>query len=584
MPLPLAAVSVYHFSLFLHCHTEEIPMDSTERKPATTTITGARALVDGLLREGIDHVFGIPGTQNLAILDALRDTPQIRFILTRHEQGAAFMAYGFARAANKPSVVTATEGPGITNIVTAIAAAHKGNVPVISICGVQESVMRERDATQDMDQIPFMRPITKWAFSIPYVDKVQEAVRKAFRVALAEPQGPTHIEAASEVLLQQTAPQSTAPEAYRNTVPAVCDPSQLDAAWALISKAERPLFVIGRGVMKENAVEAMQKLAEATGIPAAALQYSPDAFPVTHALALGPLGRNGFTSANRAAPKADVIIAVGAHFDVFSTMYKYGVFSEQAKIIHHTAAPGQIGIVFPVTLGVAGSSMSFIKGLAEHAAKAKARKPWVDVTKARTEFDAELTSALRPEAEPIQPQFVAHMIRKVLPKNGILVVDAGNGGKHVRSYFKSYEPNTFLCIDDWASVGGSLPIAMGVKLARPDRPVLCASGDMGAMCNIGELETAVRENIAVVYVVFNDQGLGNERAFQNEHFGGRYFAVDYKNPDFGALARVFGAHGEHVTKPGDLEGAIERAFASGKPAIVDVMIDQNLLAPVVFKV
>jgi thiamine pyrophosphate-dependent acetolactate synthase large subunit-like protein len=128
-----------------------------------------------------------------------------------------------------------------------------------------------------------MRPITKWAFSIPYVDKVQEAVRKAFRVALAEPQGPTHIEAASEVLLQQTTPQATAPAAYRNTVPAVCDPAQLDAAWALISKAERPLFVIGRGVMKENAVAAMQKLTEATGIPAAALQYSPDAFPAAHA-------------------------------------------------------------------------------------------------------------------------------------------------------------------------------------------------------------------------------------------------------------------------------------------------------------
>ena len=558
-------------------------MDTTKHKPVKTTVTGARALVDGLLREGIDHVFGIPGTQNLAILDALRDTPQIRFILTRHEQGAAFMSYGFARAAGKPSVVTVTEGPGVTNIATAIAAAHKGNVPVISITGVQESVMRERDATQDMDQIPFMRPITKWAYSIPCVDKVQEAVRKAFRVALTEPQGPTHIEAASEVLLEPVAPEAIAPAAYRNTVPAVCDPAQLDAAWALISKAERPLFVVGRGVMKENVVAAMEQLAAATGIPAAALQYSPDAFPSTHPLALGPLGRNGFTSANHTAPRADVIVAVGAHFDVFSTLYKYGIFSEQAKIIHHTAAPGQIGIVFPVELGIAGSSASFIQGLAERAAKGKARTPWIDVARARADFDAELTAALRPDAEPIQPQFVAHTIRKALPENGILVVDAGNGGKHVRSYFKSYEPDTFLCIDDWASVGGSLPIAMGVKLARPDRPVLCASGDMGAMCNIGELETAVRENIPVVYVVFNDQGLGNERAFQNEHFGGRYFAVDYRNPDFGALAKVFGAHGEHVTRPQDLEGAIRRAFASGKPAVVDVMIDQNTLAPVVFR-
>ncbi len=557
-------------------------MDSTERK-AVKTVTGARALVDGLLREGIDHVFGIPGTQNLAILDELRATPQIRFILTRHEQGAAFMSYGFARAANKPSVVTVTEGPGVTNMVTGIGAAFKGNVPVISITGVQESIMRERDATQDMDQIPFMRPITKWAYSIPYVDKVQEAVRKAFRVALTEPQGPAHIEAASEVLLQQIAPEPTAPAAYRHSVPAVCDPAQVDAAWDMIAKAERPLFVIGRGVMKERAVAAMQKLTEATGIPAAALQYSPDAFPASHPMSLGPLGRNGFDSANRAAPQADVIIAVGAHFDVFSTLYKYGIFSESAKIIHQAAAAGQIGIVFPVALGIAGSATSFIDGLAARAAKAGVRKPWLDVAKLRAEGEAELQAVLKPEAEPIQPQFVAHIIRKALPENGILVVDAGNGGKHVRSYFKSYEPDTFLCMDDWASVGGALPIAMGVKLARPDRPVLCTGGDMGAMCNIGELETAVRENIAVVYVVFNDEGLGNERAFQNEHFGGRYFAVDYKNPDFGALARVFGAHGERVTRPQELEGAIKRAFASGKPAVIDVVIDQNSLAPVIHR-
>jgi thiamine pyrophosphate-dependent acetolactate synthase large subunit-like protein len=556
---------------------------STNEKKSGPTISGARALVDGLLREGIDHVFGIPGTQNLAILDELRVTPQIRFILTRHEQGAAFMAYGFARAANKPSVVTVTEGPGITNIVTATAAAFKGNVPVISITGVQESGMRERDATQDMDQIPFMKPITKWAYSIPYPEKIQEAVRKAFRVALTEPQGPTHIEAASEVLLQQVSPETTAPAAYRNTVPAVCDPAQMDAAWALISKAERPLFVVGRGVMKENAVAAMEQLATAAGIPVTVLQYSPDAFPATHPLALGPLGRNAFSSANKNAPKADVIVAIGAHFDVFSTMYKYGIFSESAKIIHNTSAPGQIGIVFPVELGVAGSAASFIKGLAERAAKGKARTPWVDVAKARAEFDAEITAVLKPDMEPIQPQFVAHTIRKVLPKDGILVVDAGNGGKHVRTYFKSYQPNSFMCIDDWASVGGSFPIALGAKLAQPNRPVLCASGDMGAMCNIGELETAVRENIAVVYVVFNDQGLGNERAFQNEHFGGRYFAVDYKNPDFGALARVFGAYGEQVTRPQDLEGSIQRAFASGKPAIIDVLIDQNNLAPVVHR-
>jgi thiamine pyrophosphate-dependent acetolactate synthase large subunit-like protein len=557
-------------------------MDPKEHQAVSTT-TAARALVDALLREGIDHVFGIPGTQNLAILDALRETPQIRFILTRHEQGAAFMAYGFARARRQPAVVTATEGPGVTNLATGIAAAYKGNVPVISICGIQESLMQERDATQDIDQTTFMRPITKWAHTIPAPDKVQEYVRKAFRVALTEPQGPTHVDASSEVLLEHVRPEPIEPSRYRNTSLAACGARELDEVFALLSHSERPVFLVGRGLISEGATEAMARLAERTGIPVAALQYSPDAFPSSHPLALGPLGRNGFSSANKTVPQADVIVAIGAHIDVFSTTFKYGILREDAKLVHHTAAPGQIGIVFPVTLGVTGSTRSFIEGLAERAEKSKLRKPWIDVAKARAECDAAQEAELRPQAEPIQSQFVAHAIRKVLPKDGICVVDAGNGGKHVRTYFRSYEPGTFMCIDDWASVGGSFPIALGAKLACPDRPVVCASGDMGAMCNIGELETAMRENISVVYVVFNDQGLGNERAFQNEHYGGRFYAVDYQNPDFGALARVFGAHGEQVKRPGDLEGAIERAFASGKPAVVDVLIDQNTLAPVVYK-
>lgn len=557
-------------------------MDTSEPRKVNT-VTGARALVDALLREGVDHVFGIPGTQNLAVIDALRDTPQIRFILTRHEQGAAFMAYGFARASKRAAVVTTTEAPGVTNLPTAIGAAYRGYVPIITVCGVQESRIRERDATQDLDQVPFMRPITKWAYSIPNVQKVQESVRKAFRVALTEPLGPTHIEASSEILLEQVRPEPIEPAAYRNMVPPTCDSAQLDQVFELLRRAERPVFVVGRGVLNENATAAMGVLAERTNVPVATLQYCPDAFLSSHPLALGPLGRNGSVAANRTVPQADLIVAIGAHLDVFSTMHKYGIFSEKAKIVHHSTVPGQIGIVFPVAVGVTGSTTSFIAGLSERAAENKINKSWSDIRKARAEWDADLEAALHPDSDPIQSQFVAHVIRKVLPRDGLCIVDAGNGGKHVRNYFRSFEPGTFMGIDDWGSVGGSLPMALGAKLARPDRPVLCASGDMGAMCNIGELETAVREKIPVVQVVFNDQGLGNERAFQQEHYGGRFYAVDYQNPDFGALARVFGAYGEQVRKPGDLEGALARAFASGKPAVIDVMIDQKTLAPVVYK-
>ena len=546
-------------------------------------VTAARAIVECLLREGVDHIFGIPGTQNLPLIDALRDAPAIRFVLTRHEQGAAFMAYGFARASGRPGIVTSTEGPGVANLVTGIAAAYKGFVPVISLCGIQEEFVRERDANQDIDQTSLFRPITRWAHSIPSAAKAQESMRKAFRVALSHPMGPVHIDASRDVFLEETDLEEVAPSAYRTESLPSCPESLLDDVVRLLEGAERPLFVVGSGVLKEGLIREMQHLAELTHIPVAALQYSPDAFPSTHALALGPLGRNGWASANHAAPRSDLIVAIGAHIDVYSTTFRYGVISREAKLVHHAVTPGDIGVVYPVTLGVSGSTRSFIQGLTARAERAGRSWPWLDVARARADWDAERFGDVNAEAEPIASQYVAATMRKVLPRDGVMILDAGNAGKHVRVYFDTYEGGTFMSIDDWASVGGAFPIGLGAKLARPERPVMCTVGDMGMMCNIGEIETAVREDIPVVCVVYNDQGLGNERAYQNELYGGRQYAVDYGDVDFGSLARTLGAFGERVTDPADLEPALHRALDSNRPAIVDVVIDQGTLAPVVFR-
>src|SRR5690606_5099509 len=179
---------------------------------------------------------------------------------------------------------------------------------------------------------------------------------------------------------------------------------------------------------------------------------------------------------------------IGAHMDVYSTMFRHGIFSKDAKLVHHSAAPGQIGIVFPVSVAVTGSTASLIAGLDQRAAARSVRKSWLDVAQVRDKYDSERAALLRPDAVPIQPQFVAHTLRKVLPKNGMVVTDAGNAGKHVRNYFATYEPGTFITIEDWGSVGGAFPIALGAKLARPDRPIVAAAGDMGALCNIGEFE------------------------------------------------------------------------------------------------
>ena len=543
-------------------------------------ITGAQALVDCLRREGIDHVFGIPGTTNLPILDVLRATPEIRFILTRHEQGAAFMAYGYARALHRPAVVTATEGPGVTNLATGIGAAYKGYVPIISVSGAQELWLREKDASQDIDQVTFHRPITKWAYSVPAATKIQEALRRAFRIALAEPQGPVHLDASRDILLEHCESEAIAPAAYRPTSLAACSAADLDRAASLIGAAKRPILLAGGGVLRERSLGALRALAQATGIPVATLQYHPDAFPTSHPLALGPLGRNGWSSANRAMPEADVVIALGAHIDLFSTTFKYGIISRDAQLIHHSTVASDIGVVFPVAQAVVGSTLSFIDGLRE---RLRGRWEWTSVAQLRREWDDERKRLVDYNARPILPPVVAHAMREALPSDGVMIVDAGNAGKHMRTFMDTHEPDTFMYISDWGSVGAGLPIAMGAKLAKPKQPVMAAVGDMGMMCNIGELETAVRERIPVVSVVYNDRGLGNERAFQKELYGGRLFGVDYGDVDFAALARVFGAHGERVVDASQLVAALKRALASDLPAVVDVVIDQNTLAPVVYK-
>jgi thiamine pyrophosphate-dependent acetolactate synthase large subunit-like protein len=544
-------------------------------------ITAAQAVVDCLGRENIDHVFGIPGTQNLPLLDVLRETPGIRFVLTRHEQGAAFMAYGYARSVHRPAVVTATEGPGVTNLLTGIAAAYKACVPVISISGAQEVWMRERDASQDIDQVTLHKPVTKWAYSVPSAAKIQECVRRAFRTALAEPLGPVHLDVSKEILLEQTEPEAIAPEAYRPRSLAACAEAELDRAADLVAQAERPILLAGGGVLREDALAALERLAQATGIPVATLQYHPDAFPTVHPLSLGPLGRNGYSSANRAMPQADVVVAVGAHLDLFSTTFRYGILSKQAKIVHHSPVATDIGVVFPVAQAIAGSTLSFVEGLA--ARLAKRRWQWIDVAKLRRDWDAERERMLDAKRVPILPPVVAHAIRRALPEDGIVIADAGNAGKHMRVFMDTHRPDTFMYPDDWGSVGAGLPVAMGAKLARPRQSVVAAVGDMGMMCNLGELETAVRERIPVVCVVFNDRGLGNERAFQKELYGGRLFGVDYGDVDFAALARVLGAHGERVTDPAGVLPAVRRALESGRPAVVDAVIDADTHAAVVYK-
>src|SRR5262249_58582630 len=230
-----------------------------------------------------------------------------------------------------------------------------GYVPVISISGAQDLFVREKDASQDIDQVTLHRSITKWAGSLRGVGKLEGALRGALRVALAEPLGPVHLDVSRDILLQHTELETIAPEAYRPSSRPRCAEGELDRAADLIARAQRPILLAGGGVLREGALPALQRLAETTGIPVATLQYHPDAFPTSHALSLGPLGRNGYSSANRAMPAADVVVAVGAHIDTFSTGFKHGIISKQAKLIHHSTVATDIGGGRPGSRAGAGS-------------------------------------------------------------------------------------------------------------------------------------------------------------------------------------------------------------------------------------
>lgn len=548
-----------------------------------SSMTGAEAVVNALLAEKVMHVFGIPGTQNLPLIDVLSKTPEIRFVLPRHEQTASFMAYGYARAMKQAAVCTATEGPGVTNLMSGIAAAYKAYVPVIAIAGMPDRRMHQKDAMQLLDQVRLFEPITKWSYLAASAEMIPECMRKAFRVALADVPGPVHLSISKEFLLQELQATELRPSQYRVLEGPGCDPSKVQAALKLLEAAKSPIMIVGRETLWSEATKDVIRLAEALAIPVTTILDSMDAFPTTHPLSLGPMGRSGWPMANEAIRNSDLILAIGAKFDWTSTLLTNEIIPENIRIVQVSASPDHIGVAYPVELAVVGGLRSFLRQAAEWAEATSFQCPWLNLPKLKKAWEEKRISECNPGGTFVKAQYIFRTLRGLLDPDAITVVDGGNFGKHMRRHFDTFEPDTFYYNDEFGCVGSALPVAMGIKLAKPKKQVLCIAGDMGFMMNIGELETALRERISVLCIVFNDQGLGNERAWQKALYGGRLYGVDYENPNFAKVAEAFGAYGEQITRARDFEGAVKRSLASGKPAVIELLIDKEDLAPVVYK-
>ena len=403
-------------------------------------------------------------------------------------------------------------------------------------------------------------------------------VYKALRTALSGKPGPVHLSIPCDLLNQTINVDLLEPSQYRATYQqpfARFDEQTTHMLSQALINAKRPVILAGEEVRWEGAEAALQEFAEMTNIPVTTLLHFPDVMMAEHPLYLGTITRNGWECADKVVKEADLVLILGGHLDFLSTTFNPNFFTPGAKIIHVTNEPEWIGAVYPVDAGIISRVTPFLlsarqmvseQGITKELPPELAR--WkVEWLAKRNQNREALVSVT-----PIKPQFVAYTTRKMAPKGAAFVGDAGNFIKYLRSVSDPDTLNSFFHAENFATVGSSLPTAMGVKVADPNRPVVAMVGDAAMTMNLGELETAVREHINVVFVIFNDGGFGNVRAYQKNFYSERY-TCDFIKMDFSAVARSFGAYGIRVEKPEELAPALKEAFTKDIPTVIDVVVD-----------
>jgi acetolactate synthase-1/2/3 large subunit/sulfoacetaldehyde acetyltransferase len=542
--------------------------------------TGGRVVVELLKTERVRHIFGIVGSTFLDVLDTLYDDSSVEYINVRHEQAAAFMADGLARVTGGPGVCLVTSGPGATNLLTGVAAAYVAHSPLVVLVGGIALDHYQKDAFQEFDLVSMFRPVTKHAVLINKPERIPELLRGALRAAMSGRPGPVMVEIPRDVLSGKVEPVAPlAPERYRTTHP---QPPPADAVRAIVERlrrAERPLLLVGGGVTRAGATELVVQLSERCGMPMITAYGRNDAVPNGHALYLGPLGRAGAPEAAAACRRADLLLVVGSRLAQFTTQFDDRYVRPDTSLIQIDIEGRDIGRYYPVELGVQADARETCQALLSALAAGGAPDPRVAWRREAEALRAQRLARLAGEAglgvKPMKPQRVYAELRRVLPPDTIVALDAGAAPAYGYDRLHFARPRTFLTPLDLGGLGFAFPVALGAKLGRPDAPVVAVHGDGGFLMNAQELETAVRHNIAVVTLVMNNNCWGSEKAYQKHFYGGRYIGCDIGNPRYDQLARLFGAAGYYVEHPDQVGDAVTAALSARAPAIVEIPIDPD---------
>jgi acetolactate synthase-1/2/3 large subunit/sulfoacetaldehyde acetyltransferase len=538
-----------------------------------------QAVIEALRAEGVEYTFGVVGTTTNSIVTEMYGRTDIHFIDTRHEEGAAFMAYGYARASGKPAATFTTSGPGTINLATGIALAYKGRAPVIVIAGDVPRDHIYRDGAQAFDLVGMFKPITHLALEVNKSERIIEMLQYAFRAALSGKRGPVFLDIPRDLLDGQTIEgEILPPEAYRAVDGRIGgDPRAIHRAAALLARAQRPLILAGGGIIDSEATDEAVALADLLDMALVPSYGHHDVVPNSHRLYVGPPGGRGSGEAAEAIHRADVILALGTRINQASTSWNYSVINPQTQIVQVDIDAQEIGRNYPVAVGIMGDAKAvaqqLLLALRHEFPEGRPNPAWrseIEAIAARRRARLEAERSLG--GDPMMPQRVYPELNKVLPRDCMVTIDAGvaPGLAYDRLHFEV--PRTMFNYAGHGGLGMGYCVGLGTKLGRPDRAAVSLQGDGGFLYTSQELNTAVRWKIPLVSIVLNNRCHGAEKAQQQRFFNGRYIGVDLVNPRFDKLAEVYGARGFYVERPEDIADAVQAALAVDGPSVVEIPV------------
>jgi len=538
---------------------------------------GSMAVIQSLLAEHVDTIFGYPGGAIMPIYDdLLQHEDKIHHILVRHEQGAAHATQAYSQVSGKVGVCFGTSGPGATNLITGIANAQIDSVPMVVITAQVPSPLIGTDAFQETDVVGLTMPITKWNVQITDAEDIPEAIAKAFYIAVSGRPGVVVIDITKDALLNQLEFEYEKAPKIRSYFPyPAINMQSIDAAAELINKSKKPLVLLGHGVLIGKAENLFREFVEKAEIPVASTLLGLSAFPSSHKLFVGMLGMHGNYAPNIKTNEADVIIAIGMRFDDRVTG-RIADYARQAKIIHIEIDKSEINKNIEVNVAVHADVKTALTALLPKI-QANAHSSWLNEFRELEAIEIEkvIKKECTPESGKIRQGEVVHLLSEKTKGHAILVTDVGQNQMMGARYFKFENPNSLITSGGLGTMGFGLPAAMGVSVVVKDRPIIAFLGDGGIQMTIQELGTIMQENLAVKIVVVNNNFLGMVRQWQDMFMSKRYAATHMVTPDFIKIAEGYNIKGRKVEKREELSAAIDEMFATEGSFLLEVMVEKE---------